>query len=208
MDAPTGEIDPHRNFRDLCVVYGDFYRPVFLEEILSFLSSWVTSRGEVETIRNALRKSEKQIQERQRAKRGRPAAWDSEGWIQKAMTAAFRRRVLDWTWAKVTESMGLEPTKPNIRTIQRRELRFAEFIVEVVPPVDAWENGQFGTRLKPEILDRKNVQLWIRSKTGLPFDDRPEECKKMVLALAPLGLKASNETWLRGIRKLGRKKKG
>jgi hypothetical protein len=182
---------------------------VFLEEILGFISSSITSRGEIEAIRSALRKSEERIKERQRMKRGRPRAWDNEAWIQTAMTAAFRRRVLDWTWPKVTESMRLKPTKPNIRTIQRRELRFAELIFDAIPPVGAWEDdGHYGKKLKPEILDRKPVQQWIMSKTGLPFDDRPGECKKMVLALAPLGLKASTDSWLRQIRELYRKKKG
>jgi hypothetical protein len=207
MSELTGEIDPHANFRDLCMLYGDFNRPVFLEEILRFLSSWIASRGEIEAIRDALRKSEKRIKERQRAKRGRPHAWDNEGWIQKAMTAAFRRRVLDWSWPRVTESMGLEPTRPNIRTIQRRELRFAELIFEAIPPSGAWENGQYGIELRPGILDHKPVQQWIRSKTGLPFDDRPEECKKMVLALAPLGSKASTNSWLAKMRALDRTKK-
>ena len=207
MDELTGEIDPHAHFRDLCMVYGDFNRPVFLEEILRFLSSWATSRGEIEAIRSALRKGEKRIKERQRAKRGRPRAWDNEGWIQKAMTAAFRRRVLDWSWPKVTESMGLEPTRPNIRTIQRRELRFAELIFDAIPQSGAWEDGQYGIKLRSGILDHKPVQRWIMIKPGLPFDDRAEECKQMVLALAPLGSKASTNSWLAQIRALERNKK-
>lgn len=207
MDELTGGIDPHGNFRDLCMVYGDFNRPVFLEEILRFLSSWITSRGEIEAIRDALRKSEKRIKKRQRAKRGRPRAWDNEGWVQTAMTAAFRRRVLGWSWPKVTESMGLEPTRPNIRTIQRRELRFAEFIFDAIPPTGAWEDDRYGKELRPDILDDKHVQQWIRTKTGLPFDERPEECKKIVFALAALGSKPANESLMREIEQLARKKR-
>jgi hypothetical protein len=73
--------------------------------------------------------------------------------------------------------------------------------------VGAWEDGQYGKELRPGILDEKRVQMWIRNKTGLPFEDRPEDCKKMVLALAPLGLKASANTWLGHVRALDRKKK-
>jgi hypothetical protein len=208
MDASTDEIDRHANFRDLCMVYGDCNRPVFLEEVLRFLTSSITSRAEVEAIRDALRNSERRMKERPKAKRGRPRGWDDEGWIQRAMTAAYRRRVLEWSWPKVTESMGLEPTKPNFRTIQRRELRFAEFISDAIPPVEAWKNGQHGKELIPAVLDDKRVQQWIRIKTGLPFNDMPEECKKMVLALAPLGLKASTASWVRQLRRLDRKRKG
>ena len=205
MDALTGEDSRHDSFRELCMLYSDFNRPVFLKEILQFISSAATNKAELESIRNAVQKCTKRL--RKRAKRGRPRAWDNEEWIQKALTAAFRRRVLGWSWPKVTESLGTSPTKPNIRTVQRREIRFAELIFNSIPPIGAWEIGQFGKKLKETTLDDKRAQGWIQSKTGLPFDDQPENCKKIVMALAPLGMKPANDSFMRRMEELDRRKK-
>lgn len=166
------------------MAYGDFNRPVFLEEILRFISSSITSKAELAAIRKAVLKRTKRLEKP--GQRGRPPAWDDDEWIQKAITAAFRRRVLGWSWPRVTESMGIQPTKPNIRTVQRREIRFAELIFNAIPPVDCWETGQFGEKLRETALDNTTTQRWISIKTGLDFDNRPEECKKIVFALAPL----------------------
>jgi len=38
MDAHPPDDDPHAKFRELCIVYGDFNRAAFLEEILNFIA--------------------------------------------------------------------------------------------------------------------------------------------------------------------------
>jgi hypothetical protein len=205
MDAQTGEDSRHDNFRNTCMAYGDFNRQVFLEEILRFISSAITSKAELTAIRKAVLKRTKRLEKP--GQRGRPRAWDNEEWIQKAITSAFRRHVLGWSWPKVTESIGMQPTKPNIRTVQRRELTFAELIFEAIPPVGCWDIGKFGEKLRETALDSKSTQMWISSKTGLPFDKQPEDCKKIVFALAPLGSKPANQSLMREIDQLARKKK-
>jgi hypothetical protein len=91
----------------------------------------------------------------------------------------------------------MKPTKPNIRTVQRQEVLFAELVFNAIPAVGFWETGQVGTKLRGTALDNRTAQMWIQGKTGLPFVDRPAECKKIVLALAPLGMKPATDSWLR-----------
>ena len=148
MDARTNH---SRGETELSMAYGDLHRSASrLQEILRFISSSKTNSTELAAIRKAVQKQANQL--RLRGRRGRPRAWDSIDWIQKAMTAAFRKRVLGWSWPKVTESMGLKPTKPNIRTLQRREIKFAEFIWNAMPPFSSWEDGQFGREVKRTVL--------------------------------------------------------
>ena len=74
----------------------------------------------------------------------------------------------------------MKPTKPNIRTVQRRERQFAEIVLIALTPLNVWKVGGFGRTLKQNILDYKPYQRIMMRKTGLPFDTRPEECKKLV----------------------------
>jgi hypothetical protein len=76
---------------------------------------------------------------------------DSDAWIQKAMTAAFRKRVLGWSWSRVTESLGTKSTKPNIRTVQRREVQFAELVLRTLASLNVWKPGEFGRILKERV---------------------------------------------------------
>jgi hypothetical protein len=193
------ESEPHRDgahqderhdaFRNLCMMYGDFNRSIFLEEILQFVGSAAANSDELATIRAALQKRAKQLAKRKR--RGRPRAFESSAWIQKAMSAAFRKRVLGWSWSRVTESVGMKPTKANIRTVQRREQQFAEFVLGALSSLGVWEPAQFGKKFRSGVADSKRYQRAMMGKTGLPFEERPAECEKLVLALAPLatGLK-------------------
>jgi hypothetical protein len=130
MDAHPPADDPHAKFRELCMLYGDFNRAVFLEEILNFISGFGATKAELSAIRTAVQKRTKQLAKR--AQRGRPRAEQSEAWMQSALTAAYRKRVLGWSWSRVTESVGMKPTKPNIRTVQRRVQQYAEFTFDAV----------------------------------------------------------------------------
>ena len=48
--------DGHGPFRDLCLVYGDFYRPVFLEAIQDWFI-WSANSEELKALRENLRAS-------------------------------------------------------------------------------------------------------------------------------------------------------
>jgi hypothetical protein len=181
MDAHPPADDPHAKFRELCMLYSDFNRAVFLEEILNFIAGFGATKAELSAIRTAVQERTKQLAKR--AQRGRPRAEQSEAWMQSALTAAYRKRVLGWSWSRVTESVGMKPTKPNIRTVQRRVQQYAEFTFDAVAPLNIWEPGQLRRKLRDGVLDSKRVQLQLKSKTGLPFDTRPEECKKLIEAL-------------------------
>ena len=165
-------------------MYGDFNRAVFLEEILNFIAGFGATKAELSAIRAAVQKRTKRLA--QRPQRERPRAAESDSWMQKAITGAFRKRMLGWSWSRVTESMGMKPTKPNVRTVQRREQQFAELIMDEIYP-EWWEttivDGRYGRKLKDGALDSQKVRMWLMKKANLPFDTRPEECKKFVEAL-------------------------
>jgi hypothetical protein len=180
-EKPPDDDPRHDAFRDLCMKYGDFNRSVFLEEILNSIAGFGATAAELSAIRTAVQKRTKKLAKR--SQRGRPRAEQSEAWMQSALTAAYRKRVLGWSWSRVTESAGMKPTKPNIRTVQRRERQYAELTLDAVAPLNIWEPGQLRRKLRDGVLDSKRVQLQLKSKTGLPFDTRPEECKKLVEAL-------------------------
>jgi hypothetical protein len=163
------------------MMYGDFNRAVFLEEILNFISGFGATKGELSAIRTAVLKRTRCLAKR--PQRGRPRAGESDAWMQKALTAAYRKRVLGWSWSRVAESIGMKPTKPNIRTVQRRERQFAEVVLGALTTLNVWKPGEFGRTLKQNVLDHKPYQRIVMRKTGLPFDTRPEDCKKLVEAL-------------------------
>jgi hypothetical protein len=88
--------------------------------------------------------------------------------------------------ARVTEAMGMKPTKPNIRTLQRQMEQMAEIIAAAIP-TEWWEtvvvSGRYGRKLREGALDAQRHRLWLCNKTRLRFDTRPEECKKLIEAL-------------------------
>jgi hypothetical protein len=118
MSAQPPDDDPHGDFRNLCMLYGDFNRGVFLEEILNFIAGFGATKAELSAIRTAVQKRAKQLPKRPR--KGRPRAEEDREWMQRAIAAAYRKHVLGWSWSRVTESLGMKPTKPNIRTVQRQ----------------------------------------------------------------------------------------
>jgi len=184
MDAHPPADDSHAKFRELCMLYGDFNRAVFLEEILNFIAGFGATAAELSAIRAAVQERTKKLGKR--SQRGRPRAEQSEAWMQSALTAAYRKRVLGWSWSRVTESAGMKPTKPNIRTVQRQIEQVAEIVADAIP-AEWWEtvvvSGRYGRKLQEGALDSRKLRLWLISKTGLRFDTRPEECKKLIEAL-------------------------
>jgi len=183
MDGHSPNADPHAKFRELCILYGDFNRGVFLEEILNFIAGFGATKTELSAIRTAVQKRTRRLAKR--PQRGRPRAGESDAWMQKALTAVYRKRVLGWSWSRVTESSGMKPTKPNIRTVQRQSEQVAEIIADAIP-AEWWEtvvvSGRYGRKLREGALDSRKLRLWLISKTGLRFDTRPEECKNVAEA--------------------------
>jgi hypothetical protein len=191
--------DGHGPFRDSCVIYGDFYRPVFLEEFVRwFVRS--ADKAELAVLRKAVRVRAAAI--RKGGKRGRPRARDDDEWLIKAKVETWQRHILGWSWPQIAIEAGLEPTRPNCRTLQRRQDEFAAMIWRALPPY-----AEQPERLKT-LLESKAIQqlLWVR--VGLPFKTHPEECKKIVLALAPRGLKAQADIITRITRTRARKRNG
>jgi hypothetical protein len=72
MDAHPPDDDPHAKFRELCIVYGDFNRAAFLEEILNFIAGLWRNGAKLSAIRTAVQKRTKQLAKR--PQRGRPRA--------------------------------------------------------------------------------------------------------------------------------------
>jgi hypothetical protein len=184
METRPLDDDSHAKFRELCMLYGDFNRAVFLEEILNFIAGFGATKAELSTIRTAVQKRTRRLAKR--PLRGRPRAGEDREWMQRAVAAAYRKHVLGWSWSGVTEAMGMKPTKPNIRTVQRQIEQVAEIIADAIP-AELWEtvvvSGRYGRKLRDGALDSRKLRLWLISKTGLRFDTRPEECKKLIEAL-------------------------
>ena len=184
MSAQLPDDDPHGNFRNLCMLYGDANRAVFIEEILNSIAGFGATAAELSAIRSAVQKRAKQMAKRPR--KGRPRAEEDREWMQRAVAAAYRKHVLGWSWSRVTESLGMKPTKPNIRTVQRQIVQVTESIADAIPP-EYWETvlvgGRYEKKLRKGALDSQRLRLWLTSKLDLRFDTRPDECKKLVEAL-------------------------
>jgi hypothetical protein len=116
MDATVDDSEElrHGHFRDLCMLYGDFNRPVFLEEVLIFLRS--ANKEEIATIRRSGQRRTEIL--RHGGRRGRPRAHDDPDWLHKAFMEIWQKEILGWTWQKIASEAGMEPSKPNIRTLQ------------------------------------------------------------------------------------------
>jgi hypothetical protein len=184
MEANLPDDDPHAKFREQCMLYGDFNRAVFLEEILHFIASFGATKVELSAIRAAVQKRTKKLSKR--IQRGRPRAAEDREWMQRAVAAAYRKHVQGWSWARVAEGAGMKPTKPNIRTVERQIKQVAEILTDAIPPefLEAViVGGHYRDKLREGALDSRQLRLWLMSRIGLPFDVRPEECKKLVEAL-------------------------
>lgn len=179
LDSNSVDFDPHENFRSLCLLYADFNRPVFLEQITQFIAGAATSKIELTSIANAIKVKKRLLGKKTRV--GRPRGEDDRDWLVRVKTEAWQRHVLGWEWSRIAVEAGMRPTRPNVRTIQRRQDKYAAMIWLALPthpedPVDL-----------SKLLDQIKIQQWLWVQVGLPFADLPEGCKKIVMALAPRG---------------------
>ncbi|HKM90281.1 MAG TPA: hypothetical protein VJX29_06680 [Candidatus Acidoferrales bacterium] len=179
MAALANEEDPrHAQFLDLCLLYGDFNRPVFLEAILRWFVKSADAK-ELAALRRSIRDRTKHL--KQNRKKGRPGAEHDPDWIRRSLQIVWQREILHWHWRKIAAAAGLKPTKANIRTLQNRCDRYALLVRHTLPP----HAGQ-PPALK-RLLDSERIRLMLRSRLSLPFDTRPEGCKRLVRTLVYRG---------------------
>lgn len=195
------EGDGHDGFRDVCMVCMDFahLRPIFLSQILCFV------RG---ADKHDLAIIGKSVRERAKSrdlwkKRGRPRAQDDDRLSYRARKVVWLRHVEGKTWRQIAEALGMpiieanKNTEGNIKTVswtlQRLENYIAAKIWKAMYPSYVVRQGEQRGELKPGVLEHKPAQQWLWIKAGLPFRERPEECKKIVKALWPRGLRAATE---------------
>ena len=193
------ERDHHGYFRDICMVCGDtqHLRPIFLGQIVLLLHR--ATRRELALARKA-------VAERGRSrgilkKRGRPSVQDDDELSYKSRLVAWRRIIDKWSTERIAGTLGMRITKTGPRhkgniegvrwTLRRLENYLAAKIWEAMHP--SWVmHLEDGSRVpKPGILDHKPVQQCLWTKTGLPFREHPDECKRIVLALWPNALGAA-----------------
>ncbi len=170
--------DSHKNFLDLCLLYGDFNRPVFLEAILRWFVESATPR-ELKSLRRAIRDRTKHL--KQNHKQGRPPAAQDPDWIRRSLQIVWQREILHWHWRKVAAAAGLKFSKTDVRTLQNRCDRYALLAWHALPD----HAGQ--PRALARLLDLKPIQHMLRSRLSLPFDTHPEESKRLVRILVHRG---------------------
>jgi hypothetical protein len=101
------DIDGHGPFRNMCLIYGDFHRTVFLQEIIDwFIRS--ASNTELAALRRAVALRSNALPKG--SKRGRPRARDDSDWLVGVKTDAWRRIVEGRTWKSIAEGEGLKPS--------------------------------------------------------------------------------------------------
>jgi hypothetical protein len=171
MSTSKSEEHRHAQFLDLCLLYADFNRPVFLEAFLRwFMDS--ASPAELTALRRAIRGRTKALM--QNGKKGRPRAEHDPNWIRRSLQIVWQREILHWPWRKIAAAAGLAPTRPNIRTLQLRRDLYAEIVCHALPP--------------HADLRQPRIQRILRSRLSFPFDSHPSACTRIVQALVPRGL--------------------
>ena len=176
MSSPTRAPDfRHAQFLDLCLLYGDFNRHLFLKAILqSFVDS--ASPAELKTLRRAIHDRANTM--KRNTRKGRPRAEQDPHWIRRSLQIVWQKEILHWPWRRIAAAAGLKFTKANVRTLQIRRDLYAQLVHHALPPFPDQPHAL------ARLLDSKPIQRALRSRLFLPFDSHPEECRRIVLALA------------------------
>jgi hypothetical protein len=202
--------DGHGPFRDMCLVYGDINRPVFLQEIISwFVRS--ASKTELAALKRAMFLRSRHIISSKGGKKGRPRGRDDADWLVKVRTGTWRRIVQGFSWKRTAESEGLKPNQRNIRTIERtlsrRQDQYAAVIWEASSEADVWRSAaglESNLSRLEDAMENLKFRQWLWVKAGLfgPSSDKAwiEGCKKIVLVLAPRGGNAAGADLVRFLR--------
>lgn len=181
MSAPIPEFKKasEERGRKLSAFYGEDSNPGSWEPILEVISR-TASKDELKAIRGAVQRRERELRF-SKGRRGRPRGEDSSEWVRKVLRVGWRRYVEEMTWPEIANAEGLEPTRANLRIVQRWKDECAGLIFWQFP----------GFLLGPgldSVLRDKRKQLWLREQTRLPFDTRPKECLKLVQAVVGRGV--------------------
>jgi len=195
------DADGHGHFRDLCLVYGDFHRAVFLQEIITwFLHN--ASKAELACLRKAVAARAGKISKGGR--RGRPRAQEDSDWLLAARRIVWRRIVDGWTWPRVAEMEGMRPDKKNFHTIERtlgrRRDRFAALIWKACSDFSLWRAGD-SSEVNLERLHRAlesqqfRQYLWVKAGLFGPSADGKwiDGCGKIIERLYFRGQTAADE---------------
>jgi plasmid stabilization system protein ParE len=175
----------HKSFPDLCLLYGDFNRPVFLRAIREyFIAS--ASPSELKSLRRVIRDRAASL--RCNPAKGRPRAERDPDWMRRSAQLAWLREIGRKSWRQIASAMGIKPTSDNIRTLQKRRDHYAMLVWQALP-------GRIGrSESLSRILKNRSLHRLLQSRLALPFDTHPQECKKIVRALSARGLEvAANE---------------
>ncbi len=211
------EADEHREFRDICMVCGDYgqLRHVFLKQILYFVQG--ADKKELAMIRIAV--ADRAKSRGLRKKRGRPSVsevaqmlgvHEDDELMHAARVVAWSRRIERKSWSKIAQIVSerfpdryrnLKKNENYIWTLRRIENYLAARIWRAVHSYWVDRAGSYGEKdtLKPGILDLPGVRQCIRSKTGLPFKSHPDQCKRIVKALFPRGSSVATEETVRRV---------
>lgn len=199
--------DAHLGFRSTCMVHGDHghLRPIFGGQILCFIAE--ANEDELAEISRAVAVRARSAELRK--KRGRPSIRDGDELLLQAKCVAWweivEERSLEWIAKSLDiriiparrNARGIITAAGNVESVRRRIARyrsyFAAALWRAVAPSWIVQTGEHRGELKPGILDHKPAQQMIWVRTGLPFRQRPEECKAIVTALWPRALTAAAE---------------
>jgi len=208
-ENPIG--DPHLAFQSYCMIALDHphLRSQFLAEILFFIGG--ADKSELAVIRVAVAKRAKRIGK----KRGRPGIVDDDELLYTSRLVAWRR-IID---SKRATEIATEPYEKGVRNIHlipptynedgeeiqpgniqsirgqlwRSENYLAAMIWDAAPPSYVVQEGAYRGDLKPGALEHKPLQQLIWIRTGFPFRERPEQCKRIVNELWPRAMRANHE---------------
>jgi hypothetical protein len=148
----------------------------------AFLRSFVESASpsELKSLRRAIRDRARSL--RQNGKKGRPRAEESWDWICSTLKLIWEHDIKGKSWREIAYVAGIKPTIHTTRTFQKRRDHYAMLVWQALP------GRTDDAKALSRSLEAKVIQRLLRSRVALPFDTHPEECKKLVLALAPRGL--------------------
>lgn len=225
IDGPESTSnEEHLGFHSDWMLAGDLahLRPHLLAQALIFIGG--ADNGELAVIRSAVAKRAKRTVK----KRGRPGLPDDEGllyqsrlvtWlriiegksVEEIVTFLYEKKVWEVRVIPPAFNKNQKEIQPgNIQSIRIRLWRLEKYLAATI-----WDTvTSFGTlpegegRADPEagIFKDKSLMHMIWIRTGLPFRERPEECKRIVTELWPHAERASSDLFERKIAYLLTKK--
>jgi len=198
-------------------------RPHLLDQVLMFISG--ADKRELTVIRSVVAKRAKRIVK----KRGRPGLSDDDRLLYQSRLVAWRRIIEGKNAEKIATELyekkiwkigiipstydkhGKEIRAGNIQSVRGQLWRLENYLAvmmwDAVTEFSAASEADRRGALPPGIFENKPLMHMIWVRTGLPFRERPEECKRIVTELWPRGPRASEERFEKKIAYLLRKQR-